>query len=108
MLSPLPKTLGQLWREYLVGTPGRPAKDFTPSERGHVKTIYCQRNHFWRAMTKLTRLGYSDVDAIQLVERAYPASTMTRILSLIRQDKQHQVLEDLVNQGRQGTARLTL
>jgi hypothetical protein len=47
-LSKTPKTLNGLWTEYHYGIGGlKPAKDFTPSERGRCKKTYSQRKAVW-------------------------------------------------------------
>lgn len=46
-----PKDLLSLWYEFLHGLDGnKPAKDFTPRERGRRKTVYCHRKCFWDVM----------------------------------------------------------
>ena len=67
-----PKTLLSLWHEYLYGLDGnKPAKDFTPVERGRVKTKYSKRKSFWMVMRRLIAAGYTDLTAIQLIQQAY-------------------------------------
>ena len=67
-----PKTLLELWHEYLHGLHGRkPAKDFTPRERGRSKFTYSRRRNFWEIMVKLIRAGYNELTAIDLIEQCY-------------------------------------
>jgi hypothetical protein len=58
MLSPLPKTLHDLWQEYEFGSGNRkPAKDFTPTERGKVKHSYYKRKFLWEKVSEMVRSG---------------------------------------------------
>ena len=69
-----PKTLLMLWHEYLYGLDeNKPAKDFTPAERGKVKTQYSHRKSFWSVMVRLIRAGYDELTAIDLIHQAYGA-----------------------------------
>jgi hypothetical protein len=88
-LSKCPKTLHDLWREYEFGLDGyKPAKDFTPAERGADKTKYCRRNNFWVIVSELIRAGDSADRAIDKVYRVYGAgASVTQILNSIRVDK---------------------
>mgnify|MGYP003512971962 FL=1 len=47
-----PRTLYDLWQEYQYGLGGRkPAKYFTPTERGKVKHKYSRRKVVWETIT---------------------------------------------------------
>ncbi len=57
-LSPNPRTLYDLWREYEVGIGGRKAaKLFSYSERGKVKHKYSRRKVIWLMVSGLVQLG---------------------------------------------------
>ena len=64
--------LNELWREYEFGMCGnKPAKDFTPHERGQVKVTYCQRKVFWDKVAELIRADFTADEAIDKIYRAY-------------------------------------
>jgi len=72
ILSRGPRTLWNLWLEYEEGLDNhKPAKNFTASERGQVKSVYSHRNHFWRAMEKIISRGHSALAAIEMLQTAY-------------------------------------
>ena len=51
LLVSRPKTCHDLWQEYMFGGPGRkPAKEFTPAERGRVKHVYSLRNPLYKRL----------------------------------------------------------
>ena len=53
-LSASPKSLHTLWLEYQHGIGGRkPAKMFTPGERGRVKHKYCIQKPFWELISRM-------------------------------------------------------
>jgi hypothetical protein len=57
-LSPTPRTLYILWQEYEFGIGGRrPARLFTPAERGKVKYSYYRRKVVWDVIASLVRAG---------------------------------------------------
>ena len=67
-----PKTLLSLWHEYLHGlNDNKPAKDFTPWERGRLKTNYSRRNAFWEVMCALCNRGHTELEAIALLQQCY-------------------------------------
>ena len=88
-LSPLPRTLNDLWVEYMFGIGGRkPARLFTRIERGHVKDKYSFRKLGWDVISNLVNSGMTAEDAIQKVYDVYGHSTpTTTILKKIRADK---------------------
>ena len=60
-----------LWTEYMFGGPGRkPAKDFSPRERGAVKHVYCFRKNFWDKCLELVNSGFT---ATAACDRIYEA-----------------------------------
>jgi hypothetical protein len=69
-----PKSLLELWHEYIHGAQGgtmKPAKDFTPAERGRCRHKYCRRKAFWDVMIKLINTEYDELTAIQKIEQCY-------------------------------------
>ena len=88
-LTSCPRTLADLWQEYTVGIGGRkPAKDFTPSERGAVKYKYCRRRVFWDCVSKHVNAGFTADTAIDRIKAAYgDRLSVYRILQLMRRDK---------------------
>jgi hypothetical protein len=63
-LSPTLRTLYILWQEYEFGIGGRkPARVFTPAERGKVKYSYHRRKVVWDVIASLVRAG----DTVQVV-----------------------------------------
>lgn len=86
-----PKTLLMLWHEYLYGLDGhKPAKDFTPAERGKVKSKYSRRKCFWTVMVKLIRAGYNELSAIDLIHQAYgTGKPVTHIINELQKAKTH-------------------
>ena len=88
-LSSSPRNLYALWQEYYVGIDGRkPAKDFTPSERGGPRKVtYCRRKKFWLLAERLIRSGISADEACTKVYDAYGHDkTVTYILNQITID----------------------
>ena len=78
-----PKTLHLLWMEYMFGGPGRkPAKDFSPRERGAVKHMYCFRKNFWDKCLELVNSGFTATAACDRIYEAYgrrlPVSAILR------------------------------
>ncbi len=49
----------------------KPAKDFTPHERGQVKVTYCRRKVVWDKAAELVRAGFTADEAIDKIYRAY-------------------------------------
>lgn len=84
-----PKTLLMLWHEYLFGLgSNKPAKDFTPTERGRQKHKYCRRKCFWSVMARLNRAGYDELSAIDLIHEAYGANqSVTNIIKALQKGK---------------------
>lgn len=88
-LSPLPKTLEQLWIEYKFGVGGRkPASLFTAAERGKVKHVYSFRLNAWDAIAKLVNSGMTSNDACQKIYETYGHGlTVTNICRALCSDK---------------------
>ena len=54
-LSNRPGDLYVLWREYALGVNGgKPARDYSPSERGANRYAYSRRKKIWNAICSLT------------------------------------------------------
>ena len=89
VLMPRPRTLHDLWKEYQFGGPGRkPAKDFTPEERGRVKVLYSRRRVLWDKICELTRTGVAAQVACDLVYEAYGQNLpVTKILAKMKVDR---------------------
>ena len=85
-LSPMPRTLHELWNEWEYGIGGRkPAKNFTRQERGNraggIKQKYYRRNKFWKWMCYKIRSGRSVDACIHLVRQTYGhRKSVTKIL----------------------------
>jgi hypothetical protein len=82
-LSPLPRTLYDLWVEYTTGIGGRKAaRDFTAYERGRDKyRFYCQK-HVWDIVSNLVNAGVnSRVVAVDRIYNHYGASkSVTKVI----------------------------
>ena len=71
-LCKYPKDLYVLWQEYEFGLEGnKPAKLYTPAERGANKCSYCRRKVFWDAIETLMQRGASSDVAIDTVYQRY-------------------------------------
>lgn len=89
-LSPSPRNLYALWQEFYVGIDGRkPAKDFSPKERGGPRKVtYCRRKKFWLLVSHLIRSGDSADRACEKIYDAYGHdATVTKILNCIASDQ---------------------
>jgi len=74
-LSPKPCNLYELWKEYEHGIGGRKAaKDFSPWERGRVKSVYTRRLVIWDEISRLVRAGDTHLVAIDRIYQAYGRS----------------------------------
>ena len=82
LLMSRPRTCHDLWQEYMFGGPGRkPAKDFTPAERGKVKHTYSMRRPLYEKVAELVRSGMSSTVACDRVYEAYGHSQpLTHVL----------------------------
>ena len=93
-LSPAPRSIKQLWQEYMVGLNGnKPAHLFTPNERNSsrdVKQKYYRRNKVWELMDRLIRSGLSADAAIARIHGAYGSNiTMTVLIAGIIKNPSH-------------------
>ncbi|GMF26379.1 unnamed protein product [Phytophthora lilii] len=88
-LSKRPRDLYESWHEYEFGYCGfKPAKQFTASERGACKSIYCRRKRFWDVVGRLVRAGYTSDAAIDNVYTVCGRQrAVTDILEALRVDK---------------------
>merc|ERR1712087_383052 len=89
-LSKSPKTLYDLWTEYIVGSGGRKAaKNFSAKERTRVKDNYYRRKKFWKKVETMIKSGMSSGEAIDRIYQAYGRkSTVSAIVKkLIRDEK---------------------
>ena len=83
------RTLYDLWVEYELGLAGhKPARHFTPAERGRVKFTYSLRLNFWQVVDRMVRAGHTSDVAIDKVYGTYGVGeTVTKILRKMRSDK---------------------
>ena len=100
-LSPNPKSLFDLWDEYLNGLGGRkPARLFSESERGRVKYKYSRRKVVWDVVKKLVDLGHTANTAIDMIYDVYGAQTcVTKIINRLRKDKRNGTLNPNLRGG---------
>ena len=71
-LSPHPRSLNDLWSEYMYGIGGqKPAKDFTHAERGADRHRYCRRKLVWDCVSGLVRAGYTAETAMTWIRQCY-------------------------------------
>ena len=87
-LSSSPRTLNQLWDEFMVGIGGRkPARLFTREERGACKHKYHRRKVVWDRISLLVNAGLSAQVACDRIYDVYGhASTVTHIINSLRND----------------------
>jgi hypothetical protein len=90
-LSPLPRTLYDLWVEYQTGIGGRKAaRDFTARERGADKYRYYRRKHVWDIVVNLVNAGVQARVAVDRIYSHYGANKpVTRIIRDIMHDKRN-------------------
>jgi hypothetical protein len=88
-LMPNPRSLYDLWNEYLHGVGGRkPARLFSETERGQVKFKYSRRKVIWDVIRNLVSLGHSSQRAIDMIYNVYgPQTSVTEIINRLRRDK---------------------
>ena len=93
-LMPHPKSLYDLWNEYLNGVGGRkPARLFSATERGRIKYKYTRRKVVWDLVRNLVNLGHTAERAIDMIYDAYGAQTnVSNIINRIRKDKMNGTL----------------
>ena len=90
-LSKCPRTLHDLWKEYVTRFSGnKAAKDFSTSERGACRFNYAKRNIVWQAIAKMVNRGYSADSAIDKIYDVYGRSTsVTKIIKRLQEDKKN-------------------
>ena len=88
-LMPTPRSLHDLWAEYLHGVGGRkPARLFSYSERGRSKHRYSRRKVVWDTVSGLVRLGFTSDIAIDRIYGVYGGQTsVTKIINALKRDK---------------------
>ena len=88
-LSPTPRSLYALWTEYTQGIGNRkPAKDFTPSQRGRVRHTYSRRKIVWDCIAKHVNAGYTVETAIGRILQCYGYNqSVTNIIKAMKRDK---------------------
>ena len=86
-LSPI--FLYTLWLEFEQGVGGRkPAKLFTPTERGRCKHKYCFRKPFWELVVQMIQSGYTSHTAIDKIYDAYGQfGSVTKMLREIKSNR---------------------
>ena len=84
-----PPDLHVLWHEYEFGIGGnKPAKFFTPQERGSCKYKYYRRKLFWDRLTHMIRNGHTPQSAIQKLYQVHGRDcSVTKIINQLRKDK---------------------
>ena len=103
-LSKRPKDLFLLWKEYQFGLEGnKPARDFSPDERGKDAYTYCFRKNFWEVVATMIRSGETSDTAIDRIYVVYGRNKcVSDILREMRKDKKrggHPSLRVQVQQG---------
>lgn len=96
-LGKCPKTLNDLWHEYIFGLTGnKPAKDFTRAERGKVRFTYARRLVFWERCSEMIRMGYTAETAIDKIYTAYAncGSSVTKIINAMMQDRKNKIVRE--------------
>ena len=89
-LCPRPKSLRELWAEWVDGIDGRlPACKFTPQQSGdkRVKHSFCQRKAFWKCVERVTlQRGLAAQTVINMMDDLCKGS-VTQKLQKIKQDE---------------------
>ena len=81
LLSKCPKTLYDLWKEYVFGFSGNKlAREFNRHERGAVRHLYSKRLIVWKLADDLVRMGYTVDGAIDRIYSVYGHKTSNIIL----------------------------
>ena len=92
-LCPRPRSLFELWEEYLFGIgTNKPAKNFTSAERNNrdngIKQKWYRRNKVWKLQLYLIeRGGYSAHDANNKIYQHYNSIHVTHIIRGITKDE---------------------
>jgi hypothetical protein len=98
-LSPCPRSLYDLWTEYIHGIGGRkPASQFSHGERGKVKHKYFRRNIVWKMVLKMVNSGLTSDAAIDRIYGVYGAQmSTTKIINAIIDDRKRGRLNPNIN-----------
>ena len=93
-LMPTPRSLHDLWSEYLNGVGGRkPARLFSHTERGRSKHRYSRRKIVWDIVSGLVRQGHTSELAIDKIYGVYGGQTsVTKIINGLKRDKKNGTL----------------
>ena len=99
-LSAHPRTLMELWEEWMHGIGGRKAaRLFTSAERnnrqGKIKQRYYRRNILWKLMDSMIRAGDTPQAVSHKIRQAYGfRSSITQITNRYNYDKRHHRVPD--------------
>jgi hypothetical protein len=107
-LTPKPKSLHELWQEYMFGIGNRkPAKDFSISERGKCRHMHCRRKLTWDCISSHIRCGYTPAAACDRIHQAYGYNhSIARIINCFKRDKAtggHPNLRCIIPPGTRGS-----
>ena len=87
-LSKCPRNLYVLWQEYEFGLGGRkPAREFTPAERGRVKFKYSRRKIIWGAINRMVLGGNTAQAAIDKIYEMYGRLNVSAMAAAMREDE---------------------
>ena len=91
-LSRTPRTLLELWHEYLHGIAGRkPAKDFTSEERNRTQGGIKQKYYRRKVLSAHIRAGHTAQNAIHRIRSCYGFQmSVTQILNKMLYDRRTQ------------------
>ena len=89
VFSSHPRTLNDLWREWMEGIGGnKAAKYFTSRERGRCKHKYSRRKVAWDLIAERVRAGQTASQAIDGIYAAFgPNLSVTQIINAIKRAK---------------------
>ena len=88
VLCSTPRTLYVLWDEYQNGIGGsKPARQFTPSERGRCKHKYSDRKVAWKCIERLLDRGYNLGESIRRIHSVYGHTSITKIIAAMKKDE---------------------
>ena len=93
-LSRSPPDLFVLWDEYEKGVGNsKPARDYTPAERGANKHNYSHRKVFWDAVERLIERGHTSETAIDRILSVYGrGNSVTAILKAMSGDRTRNIV----------------
>ncbi len=93
-LMPTPRSLHDLWSEYLHGVGGRkPARLLSYTERGRSKHRYSRRKIVWDSVSGLNQQGHTSELAIDKIYGVYSGQTsVTKIINGLKRDKKEGTL----------------